>query len=130
MLACPYTKVEESFNLQAIHDLLYHGTNLDKVLSTLKILSYSVYWCGFYKVSLVFTQYDHVVFPGVVPRTFLGPISVAAVSYPLVTAANYLGATKFISQYIGTFGWKFRTFTYTNVVYPSHVYTHTQFVLF
>ncbi|KAJ1724327.1 dolichyl-P-Man:Man(7)GlcNAc(2)-PP-dolichol alpha-1,6-mannosyltransferase [Coemansia erecta] len=54
-LAAPYTKVEESFYMQAVHDALA-GRSVD--------------------------AWDHVAFPGAVPRSFVGPLAVAAAAWP------------------------------------------------
>ncbi|CEP12404.1 hypothetical protein [Parasitella parasitica] len=55
----PFTKVEESFNLQATHDIIHQAD-----------------------------QFDHVLFPGVVPRTFVGASLLSLFAWPLIQIAQ------------------------------------------
>lgn len=78
----PFCKVEESFNLQAVHDFLTR-LELGGVLSASP-------WAfagggGEEHASPGFlasvATFDHLEFPGVVPRSFLGAAAVAAVAW-------------------------------------------------
>lgn len=79
----PYTKVEESFNIQATHDILAYGTptrNVNEYLSS---------------------NYDHFDFPGAVPRTFLGPVILAGISQPLVALVGFQHAQLLVRAILG-----------------------------
>ncbi|KAI4184867.1 MAG: hypothetical protein LQ348_004473, partial [Seirophora lacunosa] len=73
LICAPYTKVEESFNVQATHDILNYGV---RDFISLKEPG---------RVQLK-DHYDHFTFTGPVPRTFVGALALAGVSWPFTRA--------------------------------------------
>ncbi|KAI4731081.1 hypothetical protein E4T49_01356 [Aureobasidium sp. EXF-10728] len=81
--SAPFTKVEESFNIQAIHDTLIHGIPTRNA-------------AAFFN-----SYYDHFTFPGPVPRTFVGAVVMSGLTRPLQIIMNMLSSEdidKFIFQ--------------------------------
>lgn len=85
LLVAPYTKVEESFNIQAAHDVLVYGMPTSDVYTKLS------------------TQYDHFDFPGAVPRTFVGPVVLAGIGQPIVALVGFQHAQLVVRAILGLF---------------------------
>lgn len=69
LLVAPYTKVEESFHVQATHDILVYGFPANAL-------------------EVDRTNYDHFAFPGAVPRTAIGAAILAKLSRPIIALSN------------------------------------------
>ncbi|MCJ1451887.1 dolichyl-P-Man:Man(7)GlcNAc(2)-PP-dolichol alpha-1,6-mannosyltransferase [Mycoblastus sanguinarius] len=77
LFLAPFTKVEESFNIQATHDVLTHGIPWTRNREQ----------AGCY----LREHYDHLTFTGPVPRTFVGPLVLAGASWPSLRVGAGLG---------------------------------------
>ncbi|KAL1894318.1 Dol-P-Man:Man(7)GlcNAc(2)-PP-Dol alpha-1,6-mannosyltransferase [Ceratocystis pirilliformis] len=83
LLAAPYTKVEESFNMQATHDILVYGVPQSFVAERLSAF------------------YDHMSFPGAVPRSFIGSLLLASFSQPLIVLFGFRYAQILVRALLG-----------------------------
>lgn len=86
VLLAPYTKVEESFNLHAVHDVLMYGIGPEAIQKASNMFdSRPPFFLKFAGV-----KYDHKMFPGAVPRTFIGSVLLAWLSIPIIKIAAAL----------------------------------------
>jgi alpha-1,6-mannosyltransferase len=85
LLVAPYTKVEESFNLQATRDILVYSTPTHDIGARLR------------------ANYDHFEFPGAVPRTFVGAAALAGVSRPILQVVGWQHGQLVVRAVLGLF---------------------------
>lgn len=99
VLLAPYTKVEESFNLHAVHDVLMYGVGPDAIENVSDDFGRRP---SFFLIFAAI-KYDHKVFPGAVPRTFIGSVLLAWLSAPVIKIAATFGliGSKMDLQIIG-----------------------------
>ncbi|KAK0746224.1 Alg9-like mannosyltransferase family-domain-containing protein [Schizothecium vesticola] len=83
LLVAPYTKVEESFNIQATHDVLVYGTPTSDINRKLS------------------SSYDHFSFSGAVPRTFFGPVLLAGIAQPIIALVGFNHAQFVVRAILG-----------------------------
>ncbi|KAH8676656.1 glycosyltransferase family 22 protein [Tricladium varicosporioides] len=84
LLVAPYTKVEESFNIQATHDIVTYGIPTTDVKNRLQV-------------------YDHSTFPGAVPRTFIGALALAGIFSPILSILGKEYAQYIVRAVLGLF---------------------------
>ncbi|KAH6619569.1 glycosyltransferase family 22 protein [Chaetomium sp. MPI-SDFR-AT-0129] len=85
LVVAPHTKVEESFNIQATHDILAYGTPTSDIYNRLS------------------ATYDHFDFPGAVPRTFVGAVLLAGFADPIVALVGFQHAQLVVRALLGLF---------------------------
>lgn len=85
LFVAPYTKVEESFTIQAAHDILVYGTPTHHVSA---------------RIARV---YDHSSFPGAVPRSFVGPVLLSGWSQVVLAFVSFAHAQLVVRAVLGLF---------------------------
>ncbi|KAF4634372.1 hypothetical protein G7Y89_g3738 [Cudoniella acicularis] len=85
LIVAPYTKVEESFNIQATHDIAIYGFPTKDVYDRFQ------------------AYYDHFTFPGAVPRTFVGALALAGLSRPIFSVVGFQYAQYVVRGILGLF---------------------------
>ncbi|CAG7916059.1 unnamed protein product [Penicillium olsonii] len=86
LFVAPYTKVEESFHVQAVHDLLANGLPN-----------------GWNDTTLNRTNYDHFAFPGAVPRSAVGATALALLSKPVILFRAGINQQLLVRAILGLF---------------------------
>lgn len=94
LVTCPHSKVEESFNLQATHDLFYHGVGpaWQSAIAKWRRHQQSAPAASSCREAddnnasdicndvAMILPYDHLQFPGVVPRTLTGAFVLSSIA--------------------------------------------------